>query len=161
MGINLGALLAPLVVGSMAQRESFKNLLASVGFDPIKSWHWAFSAAGFFMVLGLVQYVLGRNRLRGVGEKKTAEPLTDIAEVLDVGEEVESQGFDIVTTALPVLGGVLGFLGGVKWRGAGLVGGLFPGGMFFFLVFILGPLRGLDPYRALRIAVLVILFIFS
>src|SRR5258708_10413726 len=113
MGINLGALLAPLVVGSMAQRESFKNLLASVGFDPIKSWHWAFSAAGFFMVLGLIQYVLGRNRLRGVGEKKSAKPLTDIAEGLGVREGVEAKGVDFVAIALAGVGGVFGFLGGV------------------------------------------------
>src|SRR6266478_3634732 len=86
MGINLGALLAPLVVGSIAQRESFKHLLASMGFDPIKSWHWAFSAAGFFMVIGLIQYVLGRSRLRGVGERKKTRPLTDIAEVAEAGE---------------------------------------------------------------------------
>jgi POT family proton-dependent oligopeptide transporter len=161
MGINLGALLAPLVVGSIAQRESFKHLLTSMGFDPIKSWHWAFSAAGFFMVLGLIQYVLGRNRLRGVGEKKSAKPLTDIAEVLEVGVEVESQGFDIVTLALSVIGGVLGFWGGVKWGGAGLVGGLFPGVMFLFLGYILGTVRGLDREGVLRVAVIGILFVFS
>ncbi len=53
MGINLGALIAPLVCGYLGQR---------IG------WHWGFGAAGVGMTLGLVQFVLGRDRLRGAGE---------------------------------------------------------------------------------------------
>jgi dipeptide/tripeptide permease len=43
MGINLGALLAPLIVGYLGQRVE---------------WHYGFGAAGVFMVMGLIQYVL-------------------------------------------------------------------------------------------------------
>ena len=53
MGINLGALMAPIVCGTLAQK---------VG------WHWGFGAAGVGMTVGLVQFVLGRHRLRGAGE---------------------------------------------------------------------------------------------
>lgn len=53
MGINLGAFTAPLLVGYLGQK---------VG------WHWGFGAAAIGMTLGLVQYVLGRDRLRGAGE---------------------------------------------------------------------------------------------
>jgi POT family proton-dependent oligopeptide transporter len=49
MGINLGAFLAPLVVGTLGQKVS---------------WHLGFGVAAIGMALGLVQYVLGRANLR-------------------------------------------------------------------------------------------------
>jgi POT family proton-dependent oligopeptide transporter len=49
MGINLGAFLAPLVVGTLGQKAS---------------WHLGFGTAAIGMALGLVQYVLGRRNLR-------------------------------------------------------------------------------------------------
>jgi POT family proton-dependent oligopeptide transporter len=67
MGINLGALLAPLVCGFLAQHVLFKAWLAAHGFDPARSWHWGFAAAGVGMTLGLAQYVLGGRRLAHVG----------------------------------------------------------------------------------------------
>jgi POT family proton-dependent oligopeptide transporter len=67
MGINLGALLAPLVCGFLAQHVVFKAWLAQHGFDPARSWHWGFAAAGVGMTLGLIQYVAGRRRLAHVG----------------------------------------------------------------------------------------------
>ena len=69
MGINLGAALSPLVCGYLAQSAGFKETLASAGFAPEASWHWGFGAAGVGMTLGLVQYLLHRERLRGVGER--------------------------------------------------------------------------------------------
>ncbi len=53
MGINVGALVSPLVCGWLAQK---------VG------WHWGFGAAAFGMTLGLVQYVLGSHRLGDAGQ---------------------------------------------------------------------------------------------
>jgi POT family proton-dependent oligopeptide transporter len=64
MGINVGAVLAPLVCGYMAQSAGFKGFLAAQGFDPAASWHWGFGAAGVGMVLGLVVFVLQGGRLR-------------------------------------------------------------------------------------------------
>jgi POT family proton-dependent oligopeptide transporter len=52
MGINLGAFLAPFVCGTLA----------------IFNYHWGFAAAGVGMLLGLIQYVVGRKKLEGVGE---------------------------------------------------------------------------------------------
>jgi len=69
MGINVGALLAPIVVGLLAKGETFRNFLISIGQDPTKSWHWGFGAAGVGMVLGLIVYVLSSGALRGVGDK--------------------------------------------------------------------------------------------
>jgi POT family proton-dependent oligopeptide transporter len=50
MGINVGAFLAPLVVGTLGQKVS---------------WHLGFGIAAVGMALGLVQYVLGRRHLPG------------------------------------------------------------------------------------------------
>ena len=52
MGINLGALISPLVCGYLGQK---------IG------WHWGFGAAGVGMTLGLTQYVLGGSRLGRAG----------------------------------------------------------------------------------------------
>src|SRR5829696_614628 len=60
MGINVGALLAPLIVGFLAKTQTFKDILSSYGFDPAKSWHWGFGAAGIGMIVGLIVYQ--RNR---------------------------------------------------------------------------------------------------
>ena len=59
MGINLGALLGPLVAGKLAE-----------GVD----WHLGFACAGVGMTLGLVQYVLGRRRLAPAIERLAARP---------------------------------------------------------------------------------------
>ncbi len=48
MGINVGAFVAPFVVGTLGQR---------VG------WHVGFGCAGVGMTLGLIQYVVGKQRL--------------------------------------------------------------------------------------------------
>lgn len=69
MGINIGAVLAPLVVGFLAKTETFKNILRSAGFDPNKSWHWGFAAAGIGMLVGLAVYIKNRERLARVGNK--------------------------------------------------------------------------------------------
>jgi POT family proton-dependent oligopeptide transporter len=86
MGINIGAVLAPLVCGYMAQAAGFKSFVASLGYDPATSWHWAFGAAGVGMTLGLVIYVASRRRLAHVGARPaprarasaTAAPTTPI-----------------------------------------------------------------------------------
>lgn len=68
MGINVGALLAPLIVGFLA-KGGFKNILISLGMDPNTSWHWGFGAAGIGMVIGLIVYNLNRKTLARVGNK--------------------------------------------------------------------------------------------
>ncbi len=146
MGINLGALLAPLIVGYLGQRID---------------WHYGFAAAGFFMVLGLVQYVAGRERLRGIGDKPVEKERPDIAQVRKVDGEVAGKGFDTLTAVLALVGGVLGFMGGLKWGGAGWVGGIFPGVAFLFFGYIAGTVRHLNRSEAARVGVIFILFIFA
>src|SRR6185369_1736616 len=75
MGINIGALLAPLVCGWIAESAASKGLLASMGFDPARSWHYAFAAAGVGMLVGLAVFLGQANRLPKVeskAAKKTA-----------------------------------------------------------------------------------------
>ncbi len=48
MGINLGAFVAPLVVGTLGQKID---------------WHIGFGCAGIGMTIGLIQYILGKPRL--------------------------------------------------------------------------------------------------
>lgn len=52
MGINLGAMIAPLICGYIGQRID---------------WHLGFAVAGLGMTAGLIQYVLHRKRLAHVG----------------------------------------------------------------------------------------------
>jgi proton-dependent oligopeptide transporter, POT family len=55
MGVNLGALLGPLVCGALAESPRF-------------GWHWGFGAAGVGMVLGLAMYLTLKARyLPGIG----------------------------------------------------------------------------------------------
>lgn len=53
IGINIGALAAPLLVGYFGEKVD---------------WHLGFSLAGFGMILGQIVYVFGRKHLAGVGE---------------------------------------------------------------------------------------------
>ncbi|PYR70235.1 MAG: MFS transporter [Acidobacteria bacterium] len=63
MGINLGALFGPLVAGYLAQEVD---------------WHIGFACAGVGMTAGLIQYVVGRNRLQSpvAQPSQSAEPRT-------------------------------------------------------------------------------------
>jgi POT family proton-dependent oligopeptide transporter len=73
MGINIGAFLAPLVTGYLAQSDGWKTQLTAWGLNPLHSWHWGFGAAGVGMTLGLVVYVLQRSRLAHVGHAPAPE----------------------------------------------------------------------------------------
>jgi len=53
IGINIGAVLAPLIVGF---------------YGPEVNWYLGFSLAGFGMILGQIVYVFGRGHLTGVGD---------------------------------------------------------------------------------------------
>ncbi len=150
MGINLGAFLSPIVVGFLAQHVWFRNFISSMGFNPNSSWHFGFGAAGVGMTLGLIQYVIGRNRLRDVGakpEKKTAT--------------ASSGSFDFVTGALAVAGGIIGAALGLYFGDAGIVSALFPGVVFFFAGYLLGTVRLLAGNELMNVLVIFILFLFS
>lgn len=153
MGINLGAFLSPIVVGFLAQAPSFKRFMSSMGFDPNTSWHWGFAAAGVGMTLGLIQYVIGRRRLSGVGHKpeKIGQPTIASAE----------NGFDFITLGLAVAGGAIGFGLGYRFGDAGIISALFPLVVGFFAGYLAGTTRLLNGEELKRVLAIFILFIFS
>jgi POT family proton-dependent oligopeptide transporter len=57
MGINVGALVAPLACGFFAQSEMFQGVLRDHGIDPGWCWHFGFGTASVGMILGIVQYM--------------------------------------------------------------------------------------------------------
>jgi proton-dependent oligopeptide transporter, POT family len=153
MGINLGAFLSPIVVGFLAQHPSFRQFIASMGFDPNTSWHWGFGAAGVGMTLGLIQYVIGRRRLSQVGQKPTAAS----AEV----NSGTSSGFDLVTVGLALVGGLIGGGLGYRFGDAGFLSALFPLVVGFFAGYLLGTTRLLTGDELKRVMAIFILFVFS
>jgi POT family proton-dependent oligopeptide transporter len=72
MGINIGALLAAIVCGFLAQDPRFSAFLAEMGLDPRNSWHWAFGAAGVGMTFGLITYIRRAGTLAHVGHAPEA-----------------------------------------------------------------------------------------
>lgn len=56
MGINLGASIAPIICGFLAQSEWFRLLLTSHGLPLSLSWHLGFACAGLGMCLGLMHF---------------------------------------------------------------------------------------------------------
>ncbi|MDA0204351.1 MAG: peptide MFS transporter [Acidobacteria bacterium] len=86
MGINLGAFLAPLICGTLAQK---------VG------WHWGFGAAGVGMLFGLIQYTLTANRLGQAGKapapgQKTEFSFSGVLWFLGVGLILIAMAGDLV-----------------------------------------------------------------
>jgi POT family proton-dependent oligopeptide transporter len=150
MGINLGAFLSPIIVGFLAQHVWFRNFIASMGFDSKSSWHFGFAAAGVGMTLGLIQYVIGRNRLRSVGEKPQK-----------VTTSAGSGSFDYVTGGLAVIGAIIGAVVGYRFGDAGIVSALFPCVVFLFAGYLAGTVRLLAGDELMNVLVIFILFLFS
>ncbi len=59
VGINLGAFLAPLICGWLAQRVN---------------WHYGFLASGIGMTAGVIQYVWGQRHLGSAGQEPATQP---------------------------------------------------------------------------------------
>jgi POT family proton-dependent oligopeptide transporter len=133
MGINVGAVLAPLVCGYLAQGESFKAFVARMGFDVSTSWHWGFGAAGVGMCLGLVIYVLNRNRLPQVDRTaldKTNEELETLVTETEAAPGPDQKRWHpvvaVVLSIVPGLGHMYkGQMGaGLSWLFAFIVSGV-------------------------------------
>jgi POT family proton-dependent oligopeptide transporter len=149
MGINLGAFLSPIVVGFLAQSAWFRQIISSMGFNPNSAWHWGFGAAGLGMTLGIIQYILGKRKLAGVGGKP------------NLSRVEESGPTDYLTLILALVGGVGGAAVGIYFGEAGWVSALFPCVVGFFGGYLLGILRWLTGEELRRVLVIFILFVFS
>ena len=149
MGINLGAFLAPFVVGFLAQHSLFRRFLISMGFDPNSAWHWGFGAAGVGMTIGIIQYILGQKKMPGVGDK------------LERTRAIESEPRDYLMLILGVVGAVVGAALGRIYGDAGWVSALFPGVVGFFAGYLIGITRLLKGEELSRVLVIFILVVFS
>jgi proton-dependent oligopeptide transporter, POT family len=158
MGINLGAFLAPLVCGYLAQSAGFKDTLQGMGFRPESSWHWGFGAATVGMTLGLVQYVLGSRRLGKAGltqESREPEALRKDLRVFWI----------VLGAAVVILAAIAGLQaagvlhltldGIVEFVGAVLI--LFP--VVYFLFLLTRP--GWTPVERKRLGAIVLFFVFA
>jgi proton-dependent oligopeptide transporter, POT family len=142
MGINLGALIAPLVCGYLGQKID---------------WHYGFGAAGVGMVLGIVQYLASGERLRHVGNKPVVKD-EDIAQTKEIGEE---GGTDVLTLGLAAVGCIVGALLGFYVGDSGFLSALFPGVVGLFTGYLAGTLLKLSGDERKRVGVIFILFVFS
>jgi POT family proton-dependent oligopeptide transporter len=105
MGINIGALISPLVCGFLAQHPYFKSMLAGWGLDPNSSWHFGFAAAGVGMALGLVQYVVGKRHLSGVGAPPDHDTVSEDGTVIpDLSPGYIAQIVGVIILSAVVIG---------------------------------------------------------
>jgi POT family proton-dependent oligopeptide transporter len=149
MGINLGAFISPFVTGFLAQGAYFKRIIIGIGLNPAKSWHWGFAAAGVGMTLGVIQYVLGGKRLQDAGKKPIKESTAK-----------GSQKLDLITTALAVVGALLGAGFGYRYD-AGWVSVPFWTVCGYFIGYLGGTTRLLKGDELKRVLVIFILVVFS
>jgi POT family proton-dependent oligopeptide transporter len=74
MGINFGAFIAPLICGWLGQKMN---------------WHFGFAAAGFGMIIGLIQYRAGRKYLTPVSDDEVTPNVVAAARDLPPQETIE------------------------------------------------------------------------
>jgi POT family proton-dependent oligopeptide transporter len=139
MGINVGALAAPLITGYLGER---------VG------WHYGFGAAGVGMLLGLITFRMRAGRTLGpLGSLPTATP----------DEQNRVRTITMAGVALIVLVVVLAMAGvftinpvavGSRMRDVMLAMAVLYFGYLFFLA-------GLDGNEKKRVAVILVLFVFA
>ncbi|MFI5252565.1 MAG: peptide MFS transporter [Bacteroidota bacterium] len=144
MGINLGAMIAPLICGYLGQRID---------------WHFGFGAAGVGMTFGIIQYVLGWKYLGDAGLHPAKAATPEIHQkhkrtfwlgtfitigVICAGYLLESSG--IVDLSLQTI---------IRIIGVGII--VLP--VIFFTMFFME--KGWEPVERRRIAVIAILFLFT
>lgn len=81
MGINIGAMLAPIVCGFLAQSKTFKEILSGWGMHPEASWHFGFAAAGVGMCIGLATLLASYKQLEAVGGREVKTKSVDETKV--------------------------------------------------------------------------------
>jgi POT family proton-dependent oligopeptide transporter len=140
MGINLGAFVAPLIVGPVGERVN---------------WHFGFALAGLGMVLGLIQYAMGGRHLGQAGLKPNAGD--------DPAARASAQRILYIGAAVLIL------LVGLIWSGvidlpveklAGATGILIVSMVLLYFVFQLTG-GGLDGTEKKKMLAILVLFLFS
>jgi len=110
MGINIGAFIAPLICGYLAEAAGFKKLLQSLGIDPNACWRFGFTAAGVGMLIGLVLFWRQRDRVPDTiraADRKTNETTR---------KSQRATGRMAIYAALAALTMIGAWLAGSDWR---------------------------------------------
>jgi POT family proton-dependent oligopeptide transporter len=130
MGINLGAFIAPLIVGGLAQSPWFKGILEGMGISPTTSWNWGFGVGALGMFCGIIQYRLGWKHFgdAGIHPSVPAESAEGRAARRQLGGGTVALLVIVAAIALLVRQGVIsveGVTSGFKWAYLVLVFGFF------------------------------------
>ena len=142
MGINLGALIAPIVCGYLGQKID---------------WHYGFGAAGVGMTIGVIQYALSSERLKGIGDRPVRKRDADIDQLK---AHDATKGFDALTLALALAGAALGFYFSYDPE-VGLVSALFFTVVGAAFGYVGGICRHLERGELGRVGVIFVLFVFA
>ncbi|HKR63416.1 MAG TPA: peptide MFS transporter [Thermoanaerobaculia bacterium] len=105
MGINLGAFISPLICGYLGQKIN---------------WHAGFAAAGFGMVLGLIQYAAGQKYLEPVSDAKESKYEPTAPEPVQSGAAFTSQDWSRIAAASILTLFALIFWAGFEQAGSSL-----------------------------------------
>ncbi|HEX3927193.1 MAG TPA: peptide MFS transporter [Gemmatimonadales bacterium] len=156
MGINLGAMIAPLITSFLAQSDTWKGVLAGWGLDPVSSWHWGFGATAVGMAIGLTVYVLDKRTLgdAGIAPAVTSAPAQSQARQqlwLGVGIVVAALLLLVILNATGVI--ALSVLGITKGFGAFMT--LLVVGFFYWLIWLVNW----TPEERKRVVVIAVLFL--
>ncbi|HWO19509.1 MAG TPA: oligopeptide:H+ symporter [Kofleriaceae bacterium] len=155
MGINIGALVAPLACGFLAQSDTFRGILRDQGIDPRLCWHFAFGAATIGMAAGLIQYVLGWARLGNAG----------IAPTIPADPKRATRDRVVLGVIVGAVGAIIALFAGLSAAGVAisedLIGNVFGVGLLVGAVALfVGLLRGArDAEERSRIIAILPLFI--
>jgi POT family proton-dependent oligopeptide transporter len=141
MGINLGALIAPIVCSTLA----------------VYDWHLGFGVAGLGMVIGLIQYKYTSQALAGLGEKPVVETPEEEISFVKLKKDT---AYSVVA-----LVAVIGFLftGLIPLNVssiAGVSGYIIAVVAFAYLGYVMA-FGGLDKGDRNKVGVIAILFLFS
>ena len=139
MGINTGALVAPLITGLLGER---------VG------WHWGFGAAGVGMLAGLITFRLRAGTTLGaIGATPTSTP----------DEQRRARAVALAALGVIALVVVLGMTGIVRIDPRAVAGAMrnviLAAALLYFVYLFL--FAGLDGDERRRIAVVLVLFVFA
>ena len=140
MGINLGALVAPLVCSPLGQKVN---------------WHLGFAAAGCGMVAGLIQYALGGRHLGSAGLKPNAGT--------DPAQRAKALRILGIAVAVAVVVGGLAAGGYIHLSAEQIAKGMGVVIVFLALLTLVFQLvgGGLDPTETKKMIAIFVLFLFS
>lgn len=140
MGINIGAFVAPLLVGFLGEKVN---------------WHAGFAAAGFGMLLGLVQYVVGGKYLGAAGRYREDAPGDRGRSLRHLWLGAAACAVIVVLVMFAAAGGLIG----ITAEGLAQAGNAFLAALVFAYFGYMFFAGGLSPDEKKRLGAIGVLFI--